>query len=210
MARKRAEKPSWFKLFGDQEPLMQAMPDASVGAAVRGAMHYFNTGELPELTDPLAVAMFAMMRPHVEEAFEDFRRSVEAGKAAMEKRWGKKQEEGVRGLPPVIPGTIDAEAEADADAEAEAEADAGAGAGAGAIPSGPTEEQVRAYCMAHGFRKVDPQRFVEHFEKEGWQSRGSPVKDWKAMVRAWDRSRRSGPESGLDKLARLYQEEFSS
>ena len=113
MARKRAEKPSWFKLFGDQEPLMQAMPDASVGAAVRGAMHYFNTGELPELTEPFAVALFAMLRPHVEESFEDFRRSVEAGKTAMEKRWGKKGEEGVRGLPPVIPGNIEAEAEAE-------------------------------------------------------------------------------------------------
>ena len=196
MARKRAEKPAWFKLFGTQEPLMQAMSDASVGAAVRGAVHYFNTGELPELSDPFAVALFAMLRPHVEESFEDFRRSVEAGKAAMEKRWGKKGEEGVRGLPPVIPGNIEAEAEADADAEADT--------------AGPSLEQVKAYCREQSLRKVDPQQFVEHYESNGWQSRGSPLRDWKAMVRAWDRAHRSGGESGLDKLARLYQEEFSS
>ena len=53
MGRKRSERPSWFKLFGHHESLMQIMPSGAVGDGVKAAMAYFNSGALPELEAPL-------------------------------------------------------------------------------------------------------------------------------------------------------------
>jgi hypothetical protein len=53
----------------------------------------------------------------------------------------------------------------------------------------PTVDQVRAYCNERGNR-VDPQRFVDHYESNGWivgRAR-APMKDWKAAVRTWERN----------------------
>lgn len=52
----------------------------------------------------------------------------------------------------------------------------------------PTVEQVRAYCEERGNR-VDPERFVNHYEASGWKrNRGVPLIDWKAAVRNWEKN----------------------
>ena len=66
MGRKRSERPSWFKLFGHHESLMQIMPSGAVGDGVKAAMAYFNSGALPELEDPFAIALFAALRVTVD------------------------------------------------------------------------------------------------------------------------------------------------
>ena len=51
----------------------------------------------------------------------------------------------------------------------------------------PTLEEVRAYCEER-HNTVDPQRFIDYYTANGWvQSKGKPVKDWKACVRTWER-----------------------
>ncbi len=52
----------------------------------------------------------------------------------------------------------------------------------------PTVEQVRVYCEERGNR-VDPERFVNHYEASGWKrNRGVPLIDWKAAVRNWEKN----------------------
>lgn len=56
----------------------------------------------------------------------------------------------------------------------------------------PTVEEVRAYCAERGNR-VDPEKFIAYYESRGWVlSKGRPMKDWKASVRYWEQSERSG------------------
>lgn len=51
----------------------------------------------------------------------------------------------------------------------------------------PTVEQIREYCTERK-NSVDPQRFVDFYESKGWKIGKSPMKDWKAAVRTWERN----------------------
>lgn len=84
----------------------------------------------------------------------------------------------------------------------------------------PTVDEVAAYCQERG-NGLDPEAFVDFYTSKGWMVGKNPMKDWKAAVRTWERSEgrgtsgagnrvqpRATEEHGLDKLRRLYEEEF--
>lgn len=48
----------------------------------------------------------------------------------------------------------------------------------------PTVEEVRAYCAEKGYA-VDPERFVAHYESNGWMVGKSPMRSWKATCTTW-------------------------
>lgn len=51
----------------------------------------------------------------------------------------------------------------------------------------PTFEQVAEYCQERG-KGVDPQRFFDYYESNGWRVGRNPMKDWKSAVRTWERN----------------------
>ena len=162
MARKRAQKPSWFKLFGMHGAMMQALPSESLGEGMKGAMTYFSTGALPELTDPLAIALFAALKPQIDEAYEDFRRSVESGRAG-----------GLKSAHNNTPGT------------------------------GPLHPPSALLTEGEG---------EEEGEGEGEKKDTSPKgnSSFRAGSLPGRGNGRTGGSSGLDRLARMYEEEFRS
>lgn len=56
----------------------------------------------------------------------------------------------------------------------------------------PTAEEVEAYSREAGFC-VDAARFVDYYTSKGWTVGKSPMKDWKAAVRCWERSSAASP-----------------
>lgn len=81
----------------------------------------------------------------------------------------------------------------------------------------PTIEQVREYVIEAKLTKVDPDAFYDHFESNGWKVSGiTPMKDWKAAVRNWNRradnfnnSQKSNKNQNvfLEEYKRLEEEE---
>jgi hypothetical protein len=51
----------------------------------------------------------------------------------------------------------------------------------------PTVDQVREYCLERK-NSIDPQKFVDHYQANGWMRGKSKVKDWKACVRTWEQN----------------------
>lgn len=51
----------------------------------------------------------------------------------------------------------------------------------------PTLEEVEAYCIERN-NSIDPQRFIDYYESNGWKVGKNPMKDWKATIRTWERS----------------------
>lgn len=51
----------------------------------------------------------------------------------------------------------------------------------------PTVEEVAAYCRERK-NGIDPQRFWDYYEAKGWIVGKTPMKDWRACVRTWERS----------------------
>lgn len=56
----------------------------------------------------------------------------------------------------------------------------------------PTLEEVQAYCKERK-NSVDAQRFIDFYESKGWKVGTSPMKDWKASIRTWEK--RQAPQS---------------
>lgn len=51
----------------------------------------------------------------------------------------------------------------------------------------PTLEQVKAYCQERN-NSVNPEKWLAHYEANGWRVGKNPMKDWKAAVRTWEHS----------------------
>lgn len=49
----------------------------------------------------------------------------------------------------------------------------------------PTLEEITAYCKERG-NSVNPQRFLDYYNSNGWKVGRNPMKDWKAAVRTWE------------------------
>ena len=62
----------------------------------------------------------------------------------------------------------------------------------------PTVDEVRAYCNERN-NNVDAESFVDFYESKGWMVGKNKMKDWKAAVRTWERSRNSNCNNNYSK-----------
>lgn len=51
----------------------------------------------------------------------------------------------------------------------------------------PTVDEVSAYCNERG-NNINPEAFYDYYEAKGWVVGKSPMKDWKAAIRQWERN----------------------
>lgn len=51
----------------------------------------------------------------------------------------------------------------------------------------PTVDEVKAYCDERG-NSIDPEKFIDYYNSKGWLVGKSPMKDWKATIRNWERN----------------------
>lgn len=56
--------------------------------------------------------------------------------------------------------------------------------------SKPTIEEVKAYCDERQNR-IDPAAFWDFYESKGWVVGKSPMKDWRAAVRTWEKNNKN-------------------
>ncbi|MFA5151278.1 MAG: hypothetical protein WC554_01835 [Clostridia bacterium] len=50
----------------------------------------------------------------------------------------------------------------------------------------PTLEEVREYCTQRK-NNIDPEAFIDFYTSKGWKIGNTPMKDWKAAVRTWEK-----------------------
>lgn len=79
MSKVKKGRPAWFKMFLHQKALIDSVADEVAGQALKAVFQYFDSGEVPEL-GPLAFAVFASIKPYIDESFEDYERSVVTGR----------------------------------------------------------------------------------------------------------------------------------
>jgi len=48
----------------------------------------------------------------------------------------------------------------------------------------PTLEEIRQYITEQNYT-IDPERFFDYYESNGWKVGKNPMKDWKACIRSW-------------------------
>ena len=65
----------------------------------------------------------------------------------------------------------------------------------------PTVEEVQAYCKERN-NNVDAEKFISHYDSNGWKVGRTPMKDWKSAVRTWERN-------SFNNQSKVIQEESS-
>ena len=81
----------------------------------------------------------------------------------------------------------------------------------------PSLEEIRGYCISRG-NQVDPEQFFNFYESKGWIIGKSPMKDWRAAVRTWEkrekeipqRKRESRKESVLEHNLKVMDQMFGT
>lgn len=58
----------------------------------------------------------------------------------------------------------------------------------------PTIEEIKSYCLERN-NGIDPQKFFDFYESNGWKVGKNSMKDWRAAVRTWERSSAAAPAS---------------
>ena len=71
----------------------------------------------------------------------------------------------------------------------------------------PTIEEVKAYCTERQ-NTVDPVSFINFYESKGWMIGKNKMKDWKAAVRTWERSRQTEKKAEKPKFDSFNQREY--
>ena len=57
----------------------------------------------------------------------------------------------------------------------------------------PSIEEIRLYCQERN-NSVDPEKFFNFYESKGWVVGKSPMKDWKAAIRTWEKREKEVPQ----------------
>ncbi len=63
--------------------------------------------------------------------------------------------------------------------------------------SPPTIEDLKTYIKQNNFN-VSPEKFLAHYEANGWKRGKTPIKDWKACVRTWAYNSNTTNKSKID------------
>ena len=57
----------------------------------------------------------------------------------------------------------------------------------------PTVDEVKSYCLERK-NAIDPEKWFNYYESNGWRVGKNPMKDWKAAVRVWERKNKPKEE----------------
>ena len=68
----------------------------------------------------------------------------------------------------------------------------------------PTVKEVHDYCIERN-NGINPYSFINHYESNGWKVGKTPMKNWQAAVRTWERNSNqygTGANNTIDKQAK--------
>lgn len=73
----------------------------------------------------------------------------------------------------------------------------------------PSLEEVTAYCSERG-NSIDPQKFIDYYDSNGWMVGKNHMKDWKAAIRNWERRngdnvKKEPEEDSWTRMVREYE-----
>lgn len=180
----KEKRATWWKMFYHQRAAIESVSDEDAGAGLKAAFRYFDGEDIShENLTPQAFTVFCVIRPYIDESFQDYNSCIENGKRGAKNRWGSNS-------PPM--GCL-REAEADTlsskdDRESMADKPPRRSR---FVP--PTVEEVRAYCLERG-NGIDPSLFVDFYEARGWAVGRGKMRNWKAAVRTWEKRNASATE----------------
>jgi len=190
---------SYLKLFYDFQEEIELLDMEERGRLLTAMLIYGSTGQTPEglLTGNERI-LFPVCRQRIDRDAGEYERKAEANRANGLK--GGRPRKNPLGFSETQKSQ---EEEKEKNKEKDKEEDQEKGEekdNRGEVPSGRTAAPIPAPSLDQVIalgkmiaQSVDPERFWNHYQANGWRSNGVPIRDWKAMLRQWELENRANP-----------------
>lgn len=188
-----------FVMYRSWALMIRELSNEQAGDLIKAVCRYLDDpAAAPE--DPTMTAVFAMIKAKLDEDADKYADKVRKRKEAAEKRWkdaNAMQKDASASVCIGLHGDTDTVAVTDTDTVTGAVADTESPNGdikhnrgaKRAVFVPPTVEEVEAYCFERNNR-VNAEEFVDFYSSKGWMIGKNKMKDWRAAVRTWERSKR--------------------
>lgn len=175
---------TYIKIFVDYLDAIEPLGDAERGRLFTSLLTYARTGEAPQLSGNERF-LFPMMRAQLDRDIAAMAGVSEARSKAAKASKSSKYEQ----MQQMQANAANADKiSKDKDKDKDKDDDKKGNGAREARFTPPSIEEVAAYCQERG-NGVDAARFVDFYSSKGWMVGKSRMKDWKAAVRNWERSR---------------------
>lgn len=170
----------YLKVFTDFAHSTDLLGEAERGRLFTAMLKYAESGAEPELKGNEKF-LWLVAKSEIDRQRENYDRRCKANKAIATKRYHDAPESTIRN-------------ETCQDKDKDKDKDKNNISPSIIPPKGipPTLEAVREYCKERR-NSVDPEKFYDFYASKGWMVGKNKMKDWKAAVRTWERSRNETP-----------------
>ena len=196
----------YFPAYHSYLEIMEELTDAEKGRLFTACLLYSKTGEAPELSGNERY-LFPAFRSQIDRDNAEYAKKCATNRRNGELS-GKRTGANAPERPPFAPERPPNAPQGKGEGKGK-----GKGKGEGNSPSGsitrfapPDLAEVAAYCRERG-NCVDPQRFVDFYASKGWLVGKSPMKDWRAAVRNWERGETTPRRRSFAEIAAEMGEE---
>ena len=192
----------FYKSFLDA---IELLPEGEQLKAFKLIAHYGANGEMPEGEQTLANAIFLMAKPNIDATKEKRSNGKKGGRPAKETEKNAEKEiekpvvienENHRLSKPEsnvdvnvnVDGNVDVNVNVNDDVNVNGDEESKKGAKQSSRFTPPTREEAAAYVKEQGLTRVDLDKFFDYYASNGWKVGKNSMKDWKAVLRNWNRN----------------------
>jgi hypothetical protein len=194
-----------FIIHKDSLDILDQLNDEQAGKLFKAIFQYQKTGEIESLDQFTKI----ILTPFISQFKRDedkWLNVVERNRANIAKRWNTKNTTGKTGIPKDTKNT-DSDSKSVSDSVSDSKSDIKEISSLRSDTKKnfikPTLQEIQAYCQERK-NSVNPQKWLNHYESNGWKVGKNPMKDWKAAVRTWENSDYSKQEQKLTQSSGSY------
>lgn len=192
--------------------LLCNLPDEAAGILIKMMCQYSFSESADPSDNEMINAMFMMIKSKLDEDTESYEETVkkrsEAGKKGMEKRWKDNnditEDNNVITNDNTVNQNITNITDSVSVSVSDSVSDKDKKKRGRFAP--PSLTEVKAYCQERD-NGVDPEAFIDFYESKGWKVGNSPMKDWQACIRTWEKreNNKASPKEKFDVDAYLRE-----
>lgn len=193
-----------FLLYFDYRRHLSLLSNEERGRLLMALFDYAETGKAPELEGSAVQMAFSFIASQLDRDAAKYAETCQKRREAGQKGGRPKKPKALNEKAKKANGfsenqrkakkaDTDTDTDNDTDKETEKKTETEAYMNYGGILADsplfqkPTLNEIRSYCQEQNFH-VDPERFYNYYEGVGWKLGKSPVVDWRAVLRNWEKS----------------------
>lgn len=186
MSSKKQDPRSWFPYYVEWAQQLLGIP-ADLRIKIDDAIkRYVLYGEEPQDREVL-YSMFALMRAQIDSDREKYNRRCSQNADNVRKRWNKSGDTNVYDRIQTNTIATNKKKKEKENIYKKLSNESKKDAAERRAFVAPTLEELQEYIAEKGLTNIDAERFIDYYTSNGWKVGRTPMKDWRAAARNWNR-----------------------